>query len=139
MQTKTRKPETPKQFNTATGLKITVDPLDAFSGISRNKLFEATGLIPYFVAEAHLSIAEEPTAQGVMDDLNDSYGFGLGEYNMLDDEAASMAENGLYSYEEDPDLSPLVEFDLGGATVWVYQYALVAVKVGSDVIMQRMD
>ena len=119
-------------------MDATIDPLNGFEGIKDSKLWEATGLIPYFVAEA-AATAHLETAQDVMDVMNECYGFGLGDYNMLS-EKGEVSPEGLYTYPEDPDMSPMVEFKFGEFTVWVYQYALVAVRDGEgNTIMQRMD
>lgn len=122
-------------------MEVNIDPLDGFDGIKESKLFEATGLIPYFVAELAMQGEDVDTAGEAMEILNSCYGFGLGDYNMMDDKAASMSSEGVYSYTEDPDMVPLVEFKLkSGVTVWVYQYALVCVKdADGNHIMQRMD
>ena len=119
-------------------LDVTIDPLNGFEGIKHSKLFEATGLIPYFVAEAALTEGTD-TAQEAFNVMNEAYGFGLGDYNMLSDKGEVDSE-GLYSYPEDPDLAPMVQFKWDDMTVWVYQYGLVAVRDGEgNTIMQRMD
>ena len=121
-------------------MEMVIDPLNQFEGIKASKLFEATGLIPYFVAEAALTAGLE-TAQDAMDIMNEAYGFGLGEYNLLEDGKGEVSPEGLYTYPEDPDMAPMVKFEWAeGFTVFVYQYALVAVRgPEGDAIMQRMD
>ena len=129
-----------KQMNTTTGLDIQIDPLEGYEGVKPSKLFEATGLIPYFVQEAAFSKDGNTTAKEVMDIMNECYGFGMGDYNMLEQGGTVDAE-GRYLYPDDPELVPLVQFELDtGVKVYVYQYALVAVvdPEGNE-IMVRMD
>ena len=119
-------------------MKVTIDPLNAYEGIKHTKLWEATGIIPYFVAEAALAETADTKAQDVMDLMNECYGFGLGDYNMLDGGGA-IDKDGVYTYPDDEPLSPLVKFDMEYSTVYIYQYALVAVDDGNTQVMQRMD
>ena len=120
-------------------LEVTIDPLKGFKGIKDSKLFEATGLIPYFVAEAALTEGAD-TAQEVMNIMNEAYGFGMGDYNLLSDGVGQIDDDGLYHYEGDPDMSPMVEFSFKENKVWVYQFSLVAVQdADGNQVMQRMD
>jgi hypothetical protein len=121
-------------------MEITIDPLKGYDGVKPTKLFEATGLIPYFVQEAALSKDGNTTAKEVMDIMNEAYGFGMGDYNMLEN-GGEVDDDGRYQYPEDPELVPLVQFELDtGVKVWVYQYALVAVvDPEGGQIMVRID
>lgn len=133
-----RPKEHPQVVETEWGV-MTLDPQGAYVGVNRTKLVDAMGIIPYFVATIALT-PDIDTAQKGMDGMNEVYGFGLGDYNMLDAEEASIDSVGQYTYTGDPDLFPIAEFKLNtGLTVWVYQYALVAVTDGENTIMQRMD
>ena len=123
-----------KAFET-NGIAVTVDPLNGYPEAKPRALFDATGLIPYFVAEA----SEEETAKTALATMNQVYGFGLGDdYNMLD-HGGKVDHDGRYKYPGDPELVPLVQFETTYVTVWVYEYGLVAVTDGQDTIMQRMD
>lgn len=129
MPLKTIKVESKADHSTK-GMLVTIDPLNAFKGSTASRLWDACGLIPYFVAEA---VGEE-SAQAVVDSMVDTYGFG--RYEM----SGEVTPKGVYTHPEDPDLEPMVEFHLmsGDVTVWVYQHAIVAVCDANDTIVVRM-
>lgn len=111
-------------------LKIVIDPTNSYPKDLRGGLMDATGLIPYFIAEA----AEETTARGVYDVMVEAYGFGGHEMD-----GGSVSSDGTYSYPEDPDLAPLVSFELDAGFVYVYQYGIVGIASPNETIVTRMD
>lgn len=120
------------------GMDITIDPLEAFDA-NPGAIFESLGLIPYFIAESAL-LAGKGATKDMAEQMLRHYGFGSPyESNMLDQGGSLDSDSGLYSYEGDPDLSPLAKFELKYTTVWVYQYGLVAIDDGETQWMQRFD
>ena len=125
-----------KEHTTSTGMKVTVDPLDAYEGIRPAKLLEATGLLPYFAAD--VALTEPESVKGAFDDLMECYGMGLGQegsgWGTVDDMVYKS------EHEGDPDMSPLVAFHLTeDIDFLVYQYAICAVTDGKETLMMRMD
>ena len=124
---------------TLKGFTATMDPSDHYGpkGAKVGKLWDAMGLIPYFISEA----AQEPTAKTVMDHMVDTYGWGMGSYNMLGEDQAGKLEGDVYKYPEDEDLYPYARFELldSGVEIRVYPYALVAVTGPDGQFMQRFD
>ena len=121
------------------GVQITLDPTGAYKRLPSQTMWDSLGLIPFFVQRASQEVPEG-SAKEVMDKMDDVYGFGLGQYNMLDQEEGSHIDNeGVYYYPNDPDLAPIVKFELEHTTVYVYPYALVATDDAQEQIMRRFD
>lgn len=136
MNTKVIKKEAPFYPEGFGDVEVTIDPLKKFNKVPRWALYEATGLIPYFIMEAPAKGDTQQVAQVLLE----CYGFGMPQsYNMMDDEAASLDTEGVYRYTEDEDMYPLVQFDLEHTTIYVYQYGLVAVVDAQTQWMQRFD
>ena len=113
-----------------------LDPTGHFSGrnVPPKKLVEALGIVPYFVLSA-AEDAQEPTARAVLDIMAEAYGFYLGDM-----EGGTVDAEGVYSYPEDPDLYPLIKWTVGEKVdVFMYPYAIVAVRDGTNTIITRMD
>lgn len=115
-----------------------LDPLEKFQKARPSDLIEAMGLIPYFVVEAATEGPEG--AAGVLEAMNNAYGFAIGG-NMT---GGTVSEEGVYQYPEDPDLYPYARFTLSGpdgdiADVFVYPYAIVAVRDNKETLVTRMD
>jgi hypothetical protein len=115
---------------------IEVDPLRAFEKAPEDHLVSAAGLIPYFAVEALQEHPEGP-ARDVYDKMVSIYGFGdfSGAFT------GTVSEEGVYSYPEDPDLSPIMKLYFPGSPVevFVYQYAIIAVRDDQETITSRMD
>lgn len=118
-------------------MEVKVDPLKDYTKVNPLRLIEACGIIPQFVNYAADTGAED--AQAFMDLMSEAYGFGLSG-NMLD-HGGAVSPEGKYTYPEDAPLYPLVEWRTPeGITVWVYEYAIVAVRDSKDnTVMTRMD
>lgn len=126
-----------KQIETKTGMKVTIDPLNAFFGIKPEKLLEATGILSYFAADVSLTAPD--SVKGAFDDLMECYGMGVGQDGSG---WGTVDAGGVYKseYEEDPDMSPMVTFHLSDTISWhVYQSAITAVTDGEDTLMARFD
>jgi len=137
MTLKTREAAMARDSKTSTGLGIKIDPLRQFEAVKPNRLFEATGLIPYFVNEAFMCEQEDSTPEELMEVMLEAYGFGMSG-NMLD-YGGEILGDGTYQYPEDEPLYPLVEFQLKTCSIYVYQHALVAVVGDDSEVMTRMD
>ena len=125
-----------KQFESSTGMKGTIDPLNAFEGIKEDKLLAATGLLGMFAAD--VALTEPETVKGAFDDLMECYQYGMGQ----DGSGWGTVEDMVYKseHEGDPDMSPLVAFHLTEEIDFlVYQYAICAVTDGETTLMARFD
>jgi len=58
---------------------------------------------------------------------------------MLAMTGGSIAENGTYSYPEDPDLQPLVKVEMESCTYYQYHYGIVAIVTSEGTFVCRMD
>ena len=113
-----------------------VDPTGHYGDkkVPTKRLLDALGIVPAFVIEAAMAL-EEATPRSVMDAMGDVYGFYLGDM-----EGGTVDSEGVYSYPEDPDLYPLIEWTLGGTVkVYMYNYAIIVVTDGKETIVTRMD
>jgi hypothetical protein len=98
---------------------VLTDPLDKFEGVHGSKLIAACGyLLPWAVNG--ISTLEE--------NLLNKYEFFYG-WNKPDC-PTKITDEGVYSYPQDPDLSPLVTITRGTETMHIYQYGIVAVRAG---------
>lgn len=98
---------------------ITIDPLEHYRTVPFSRLWEATGLLPYFFAEAALEASN--SLEDVKWVVGKCYGFPLHPMG------GEVTDEGVYKYPEDPDLFPLVQFDLPqDIKILVYEYAITA-------------
>ena len=131
-----RKPEPSLSVN---GMSVTVDPSGKYKGIKPGKIWQSLGLIPYFVNSVAMT-PDVDTTEAAAQILLDAYGFGFSvDHNMVD-HGSQIDKDGVYSYPEDPDLYPLVQFEVqNGIKIYVYEYALVGVDDGETQWMARFD
>ena len=120
-------------------MKAIIDPTGHFvgKGVEKERLVEACGLIPIFIDYAEHREAE--TAREVFEYMVEEYGFGGHEWPA--DKHSVDPETGVYSYPEDPDLYPLVLFEVDGCDVdvYIYQHAIVSIVGDDETIVCRMD
>lgn len=121
-------------------VKATLDPTGVLvkdKGASLERIGQAQGLIPEFVLYAVQRGAE--SAQEVWDAMVEAYGFG----DFSGPEWGTIDAEGVYhsKYDEDPDLHPLVRYDLQGdrVSVYLYNYGIVSVVSTEQTIIGRMD
>jgi hypothetical protein len=114
-------------------IAVKVDPTSHFKGVPQARLLGALGIVPSFVAYA-ANVAPETTARAMMDAMGEAYGFYMGDM-----EGGTVDAEGVYSYPEDEPLYPLVRWKLDDVTVYMYQYAIVAVQDKDTTIITRMD
>ena len=93
-------------------VQYAIDPLNKFTAIDPKQLVEACGLIPSFIS---------PEADDVMEEALLQYGMSLGE--MVGGE---IDKEGVYSYPGDPDLYPITRCEVGGKTIYIYEYGITA-------------
>jgi hypothetical protein len=121
-------------------MDFTVDPQDAYEGVSPNALFRACGALPTFAHSVWFSDPE--SLEEACDMLMECYGM-MGP-GFSEDAWGTVDEEGVYTskYEEDPQLSPFVEFELTDTLkFYVYEHAIVAVRDtdSGESRMTRMD
>ena len=118
-------------------IKVAMDPTGHFRNrdVSKDKLLEAMGLIPYFAVAAAAQLPK--TAEKALELMDLEYGFGMGAMTG----AGTVDEDGVYEYPEDPPLYPMAAFRFpeSDVTVYVYQYAMVAVVDPETTLITRMD
>jgi len=95
---------------------LTLDPHSKFYHIDEISMSNMVGFIPSWLSDA---THDDLSAQECLDRC---YGFGLYE-----SKEASITKEGIYQYEGDPDLFPLIKIERGDEIVYVYEYALVAI------------
>ena len=110
-------------------MKTTIDPNKAYTGNPDHLLLEACGFIPFWVREW----SDMPTTQTLKDYLIARYGFGFHKMG------GTVTETGVYQYPEDPDLDPLIAMDTDEGTLYMYEYAIVAIPTVNGYEVARMD
>jgi len=115
-------------------IAVKVDPTGQYKNVARHRLVDALGIVPSFVSYAAVE-ATEPTARAVLDAMAEAYGFYMGDM-----EGGTVDAEGVYQYPDDPPLYPLVRWKLDDdVTVYMYQFAIVAVQDKDTTIITRMD
>ena len=117
-------------------MMVSIDPNKAFKGAKKDRLIEACGLIPYFFLAAKEQGAK--TAKEAYAVMVSEYGFG--DYSSTSWGTVDSKGTYVSAYDEDPDMEPLMSMTiLDGPTLYVYQYAIMAVVDSNDTIITRMD
>jgi len=118
---------------------VEIDPLNVHlpKGASSKRIVDACGILPMFYTEAMVKGLE--TAQEVYDDMVKTYGFG--DYGSAS--WGTVSPDGTYvsSYEEDPDMAPLLKLTWPDNPVecLIYEHAILAVRDEDKTIITRMD
>ena len=115
---------------------LIVNPLGMKTNLSPDDMIECCGFIPRWVARYILA----GETSDLKEYLEKCYGFGA-LYEMTGGE---VKENGAYVYPGDPELKPIVEFQIQqpDGTKYVvrqYEYAIVSIKKNDTVFVTRMD
>jgi len=110
-------------------VKFDIDPLGKFPA-SPNSIMEATGILTYWL-EQGIDLGES-----ARDALVNRYHFYTGPMT-----GGEIDKTGLYIYQDDPKMAPLVRADLPTETVYFYQYGIVGIvnKATGDQFVTRMD
>lgn len=98
-------------FFVQNGIYWIVDPTSHFEGAPLDYLSGLIGIIPTF-------IFDDPN---VVDMAVDHYGMPSTPIS-----GGTFADNGVYSYPEDPDLFPVAACIAGGKKIFIYRYGLIA-------------
>ena len=114
-------------------IAVKVDPTGQYKKVPKQRLVDALGIVPSFVSYAAVE-APEATARAVLDAMAEAYGFYMGDM-----EGGTVDAEGVYQYPDDPPLYPLVRWTLDNVTVYMYQFAIVAVQDEDTTIVTRMD
>ena len=98
-------------------MNIEIDPLEKYAGvISQRDIISMCGFIPEWVAY------EDNQDLSFMEVFKKEYQFGfLGDLN------ATITKDGVWKYEGDPDLYPLIKIEKENETMYQYNYGLVSV------------
>ena len=117
-----------------------IDPLNVHmpKGASAKKIVGAVGILPMFYTEACVKGLD--TAHEVYEDMVKTYGFG--DYS--GPSWGTVKDDGTYvsSFEEDPDMAPLMKCSWpdNPVVMYIYQHAILAVVDGFETpIITRMD
>jgi hypothetical protein len=107
-----------------------VDPHNQYTHVPDEILGDMVGTLPSWAGNPefmHLDLHEAMEAQ---------YGFGP----LRHFDGSSIAEDGLYSYPEDPDMHPIFELHRKDEILYIYEYAIVAfVDKNGKAFVTRMD
>jgi hypothetical protein len=103
----------------------------AFPDADPEMLQEMLGVLPYWVAE-YLLLGTDMDIVGFM---TERYGFGsLYEFK------GSVADDGTYSYPEDPDMPYVGKMNTPNGNVYFYKYAIIALPLpDGKYFVTRMD
>ncbi len=115
-------------------IDVIIDPNEHYTGIiDREKLTEACGCIPVWVAEA-MGRRAAGDGESVKDIVCGMYGFPCHPFSGVVD------EEGVYNYPEDPPLNPYMKITgIGGDIVYIYQCAIIAFISKDETYVTRMD
>lgn len=109
-----------------------LDPTGHFTkeGVSGRRIFEALGLIPNFLNDPSNEDYED-----IRDRFEKHYPFGLFEI-----QGGELNKDKYFCYPADPDLPPLVMYQIGDQKCYQYEHAIIAIEYpDSSVFVTRMD
>ena len=108
-------------------ISVTNDPLNRFPNHAGAFFYNSLGRLPEMF-DAGLRSAG-PIHLGMLN----AYGFGGSPMT-----GGTVADNGVYTYPEDPPLYPIAKMEGGPAVVWVYDYGICAI-VEDHTTVYRFD
>jgi hypothetical protein len=106
---------------------ITMDPTDKYKSIPVDRLVDACGVLIAWAWNA--VVAENPRKT-----FTGCYAFGCTEMT-----GGVVNVDGVYKFPHDPALHPIASISYGNATVYIYEYSIVAVVVDGVSFVTRMD
>lgn len=119
--------------------ELTPDPCKAYTDWSKDDLYEACGLIPYFFLDGLLD--SEIDREKMLEHMEKSYGFPVTKWTN-----ATLDVDGVYQseFEEDPPLRPYCKFVASREgqpplTLYVYPYGILALRQDGDHVVTRMS
>lgn len=112
-----------------TNIDIVVDPLGHYSKIPSRKIAFSCGILPVWV------IKPEYINLPLLKTLKLQYHFPIHELD-----GATVADDGIFKYPNDPDQYPLIKIQRGKETFYQYEHAMIAIvqEDGSSYVT-RMD
>lgn len=112
--------------------ELKIDPTGGFEGADDDRILEACGFIPIWVADW---LQNHQDDLSLKDYLDQTYGFGLypmGEKGWIDDD-------GTYHYPGDPDLPPYISIETPVGLLYQYSHGIVAIPHEGELFVTRMD
>ena len=109
-------------------INITVDPHNKFNHVPSEIMLEQCGLLLHWL--------EHGPQEFLKDRLISAYVFYVGPM-----EGGTLRVDGTYIYPQDPDLYPIVSFEVADEICFIYEYGIVGVFNKSDgsTWVTRMD
>ena len=116
-------------------LRSELDPTKSFTNAPIERLVQAMGILPNWVAEALEAGCAD--IEALTASLADSYGFG--ELHNL--KGGEVAKDGTYQYPQDPPLRPLAKIETADLAIYFYPHAMLSIveKKSGDAFVTRMD
>ena len=108
-------------------IQYIIDPLNKFPFTEPEVLMEAVGLIPTFI---------NPLAEDVMEEALINYGMSICPMT-----GGVVNKEGVYQYPGDPDLYPITRCKVGGKTIYIYSYGIIAFVADNsgETVVHRFD
>jgi len=116
-------------------MKLTIDPLNKHE-FPVDYIKEMWGIIPIWVGEWNEWDVHEDGVKPLKEYLSEAYGFPMLE---MPQDKSTLSEEGVYSYEGDPDLYPLAEMPTSLGPMYQYHYGIVAIPTKDGYFITRMD
>lgn len=116
---------------TVKNFQIKFDPLGKYPHLEKAQIVEALGILPVWACDKR-------PEEGFEDCFKRCYDFWMGDIGG----ETEIAEDGTYSYPDDPDMYPVLRLWDGEEEVLFYPHALVAIRtIGSEypAFVTRMD
>ena len=110
-----------------------LDPTNNYKGVHPSQLLEACGIVPLWMEQL------DDTAPA-KDQIEAMYGFGT----LNESTGGTVAVDGTYKYPEDPALYPVASWtyvreDKVLEEVFLYEYAILAIRTGGKLFITRVD
>ena len=109
--------------------KVTLDPTGCYTKrkITYDDLINVTGILMAWAWDA----VQTDDAITVMQDFY--------QFSCTEMKGGRVSEDGTYTYPRDPALHPVASITSDTAEVFVYEYAIVAIRQGEKTFVTRMD
>ena len=116
-------------------LRSELDPTKSFTNAPTERLVQAMGILPNWVADGLEAGCAD--IEALTEALAGYYGFG----ELHDLKGGEIAENGTYQYPEDPPMPPLAKIESADLSIYFYQHAKLSIveKKSGDAFVTRMD
>lgn len=113
-------------------MKMHLDPMKHWLGqVPQERLEQVVS--PVITNWAYIAFMKNRSMKDV---INEHYGYPTHEFK-----GGELLTNGIYKYPEDPDLYPIISYDIGDEVIFYYEHEMLGIynKVTDERYVTRVD